>query len=129
MHGVQGRFLVAVALPLLLLLTGPGDRVLPAAHAKDAPRAEPTYWNGRDKARDVWASAKTYFDADASTRKEIEAALDALGEIRPGDVKKYAKKLLKYAASAGPKLGKKNGKTFTHGGLTGKLHIAGARKK
>ncbi len=116
----------AFTIGLLVFVSAVGVSV----HAKEAPaRAEATLWNGRDKAREVWAMAKEYFDASEQRRAEIRAFLDGLGEITLKDVKKHAKKLLKYAYAAGSRLVKKKGKTFTHGGLTGKLHIAGAKKK
>ncbi|MDJ0975915.1 MAG: alpha/beta fold hydrolase [Planctomycetota bacterium] len=115
------RLALRLTTALLLLAT-------PAGVWAREPAAAPTFWNGRDQAKEVAAWTLEYFDADAERRAEIRAALDELGYLKPTDVKKHAKSIFKKAKKRGPKLDKKS-KTFTHGKLTGKLHMQGRGRK
>lgn len=113
-------------LPLLLLLLALAGA--PSLRAEERPTTNRT-WNGLDQAREVWKQAKTYFGADQERRAEILSFLDGLGTIGRRDVKKYAKRLLKYAQADGPKLTKKSGQVFEHAGLKGKVFLAGAHRR
>lgn len=113
---------------LLMLLLAAG-LLVPGAEvwAKDAAQA-PKIWNGRERKKEVDALSVEYLTADAARRTEIRKTLDELGCLKPADVKKHAKALLKLVKKHGPKLDKKQ-KTFTHGKLTGRIHRQGKGRR
>ncbi|MDJ0521156.1 MAG: prolyl oligopeptidase family serine peptidase [Planctomycetota bacterium] len=117
-----------LVLALLLALPVGGAPVL-AEGTPPGPPPPPKVWNGRDKAREVKGWIKEYATATAARQAEIRAALDALGSLKLSAVKTKARIILKAVRKARPKLEKKASQTFTHDGLSGTVHLLGAKKK
>jgi len=114
--------------PSLLVLLLATLLALAAGVSADDTDQAPSFWNGRDKKKDVDVLALEYLTADTARRATIRTTLDELGYLKPADVKKHAKALLKLVRKHGPKLEKKQ-KTFTHGKLTGRIFRQGKGRK
>lgn len=110
----------AILLALALILGSP----VTSLRADEAP-----VWNGYDSLKEVKAAVEEYFDADEARRAEIRTFLDGLGTLKPSAVKKWAKTLLKRVRKHGPKMSRKSGKVFEHGGLSSKVFTGGRPKR
>lgn len=112
--------------PVLFVLVFVGRSPVEPARGDDAPT-----WNGRDSLPEVKAAVEEVLggDADDERRAEIHSFLDGLGTLQEADAKKWAKRLLKRVRKHGPKISRKSGEIFEHGGLSAKIYTAGRPKR